>query len=79
MIMTKLTTKEIEDLVEETETSEIFESLNKAINTTWDFSKLNSQELEKLIEYLTQLKEVKEYAEKLTKVIFKIRDDLSKI
>lgn len=77
--MTKLTTKEIEDLVEETETSEIFESLNKAINTTWDFSKLNSQELEKLIEYLTQLKEVKEYAEKLTKVIFKIRDDLSKI
>lgn len=77
--MTKLTIKEIEDLIEETETSEIFESLNKAINTTWDFSKLNSQELEKLIEYLTQLKEVKEYAEKLTKVIFKIRDDLSKV
>lgn len=39
--MTKLTSKEIEDLIEETETSEIFESLNKAINTTWDFSKLN--------------------------------------
>lgn len=77
--MTKLSPKEIEDLVEETETSEIFESLNKAINTTWDFSKLNSQELEKLIEYLTQLKEFKEYAEKLAKVIFKIRDDLSKV
>lgn len=77
--MTKLTSKEIEDLIEETETSEIFESLNKAINTTWDFSKLNSQELENLIEYLTQLKEFKEYAEKLTEVIFKIRDDLSKV
>lgn len=77
--MTKLTSKEIEDLIEETETSEIFESLNKAINTTWDFSKLNSQELENLIEYLTQLKEFKEYAEKLTEVIFKIRDDLIKV
>lgn len=77
--MTKLSPKEIEDLIEETETSEIFESLNKAINTTWDFSKLNSQELEKLIEYLTQLKKFKEYAEKLTKVIFKIREDLSKV
>lgn len=77
--MTKLTSKEIEDLIEETETSEIFESLNKAINTTWDFSKLNSQELKNLIEYLTQLKEFKEYAEKLTEVIFKIRDDLSKV
>lgn len=77
--MTKLTSKEIEDLIEETETSEIFESLNKAINTTWDFSKLNSQELENLIEYLTQLKEFKEYAEKLTEVIFKIRDNLNKV
>lgn len=77
--MDTLTPKEIEDLIEETETSEIFESLNKAINTTWDFSKLNSQELEKLIEYLTQLKEFKEYAEKLTKEIFKIRDDLSRV
>lgn len=77
--MTKLSPKEIEDLVKETETSEIFESINKTINTTWDFSKLNSQELEKLIEYLTQLKEFKEYAEKLAKVIFKIRDDLSKL
>lgn len=77
--MTKLTTEEIEDLVEATEPSEIFESLNKAINTTWDFSKLNSQELENLIEYLTQLKEFKEYAEKLTKVIFKIRDNLNKL
>ena len=65
--MSILTREEIQTLLEETKVSakdkNISEALNKAINTSYDFTKLNSQELENVIEYLKELKESRKYVE----------------
>ena len=71
--MSILTREEIQTLLEETKVSakdkNFSEALNKAINVTCDFTKLNSQELENVIEYLKKLKESRKFVEELAEEI----------
>ena len=71
--MSILTREEIQTLLEETKVSakdkNFSEALNKAINAAYDFTKLNSQELESVIEYLKELKESRKFVEELAEEI----------
>lgn len=67
--MSILTKEEIETLLETSKASEkdknISQALDKAINTTYDFTKLNSKELEYIIDYLNELKNSRKSIEKM--------------
>lgn len=71
--MSILTREEIQTLLEETKVSakdkNISEALNKAISAAYDFTKLNSRELENVIEYLKKLKESRKFVEELAEEI----------